>query len=354
MTDRPELDFPNAFTHQKWAEDKLEDLTATSQSSSASAAGIESISSDMSMPLIKIAQLPDDPPLNPPLLSTFRVCTSASKQHPGSDEPRGTYRDGIFFFCEVCDARLVDDVCPNGHEPRECPDCGWEIVDGASKCRDCQFKHPRLTEEEKIQKLLVKVAEDRGKFGLCGNSSDANDDDSGEDNPADYDSIDGVAMAEDDNSDIEMPNVAFFDAGDSVWRCAICSWEIEADDEISGHCASGHVINLDLVPDYIPADSDSDGEEPMVMQWDNDDILEDSDGEAVLPGQHEDDDSIMGTTFELKKVERMNGLYAKVDESGEEIYEYLDEVEEDDDGADEKDITVSNEEIDSEDATDEE
>lgn len=325
----PELNFRDAFTQPELAEDKLGDpTTTTSQSFSTTAIDQGSIPSDTSMPLIKISQLPDTPPLTPPLMASFNLFTS--KHDPSSlVAPQGTYHNGTYFACEVCDARLVDTKCPNGHEPRECPDCGWEILDGAFKCRDCQSENSILTQAEKIQKLLAKVAEDRESFGTNCNTSD--EDEVDENEFEGKDAVDGAVIAEEADTDIEIPDVAIFDPSDSVWRCTTCGWEIEADDEVSGRCRDGHLIDLELVPEYAPADSDSDGDEPMVMQWDSDDILEDSDGEDVVPGDEDDDFFIGETAFELQKVDKLNGLYVAIDEDGqEEIYEHLDEMEEED------------------------
>lgn len=68
---------------------------------------------------------------------------------------------------------------------------------------------------------------------------------------------------DDDEVDFTMANrPIYFDKYEWVWRCRVCGWEIEADEDyIVGSCRNGHCVELRRVKGYFPAYDDSEEEE---------------------------------------------------------------------------------------------
>lgn len=67
---------------------------------------------------------------------------------------------------------------------------------------------------------------------------------------------------DDDEVDFTMANrPIYFDKYEWVWRCRVCGWEIEADEDyIVGSCRNGHCVELRRVKGYFPAYDDSEEE----------------------------------------------------------------------------------------------
>ena len=111
------------------------------------------------------------------------------------DEPiGGRYWNGHSWRCEECNKELVQGKCPNGDIINPCKNCGRDFQSDACStyCDEC---HAGLQEP----------------CCACG--------------PADYveqDKHDGIRMV--------------WDTMDEVWRCTVCSWEVEANSEEEGHC----------------------------------------------------------------------------------------------------------------------
>ncbi|KAL8758119.1 MAG: hypothetical protein Q9184_004020 [Pyrenodesmia sp. 2 TL-2023] len=136
-----------------------------------------------------------------------------------SDEDNGRYYDGQKWCCEDCDEPLAHCDCTDGPSNYPCPTCASEAAD-MEFCTKCSNCHRAL----------------EGPCSECQLPEGTTD-----------------------------PSELFWDQLEKVWRCALCFWEVEADNADEGrcHCPSEQDphfrrrIELAEYPEYGPADSDS-------------------------------------------------------------------------------------------------
>ena len=81
--------------------------------------------------------------------------------------------------------------------------------------------------------------------------------------------------------------VARFDEEHQVWRCGLCDWEIETDDNVRGYCSHGHQFDCSNTPGFEALDADSSEDDSISSSesWDEyetDDLIED----GVLKDPH--------------------------------------------------------------------
>ena len=121
----------------------------------------------------------------------------------------GKYWNGHSWRCEECDDELVDGKCPNSHLINPCKNCGRDFQPDACS-RYCDECHAGLQEQ----------------CSACGPEAHK-----------EQDTSDGTKMVWDDNNE--------------VWRCTVCSWEIEANSEEEGQCHCGaepEVLTTSILP----------------------------------------------------------------------------------------------------------
>lgn len=156
-----------------------------------------------------------------PSVSDDTMSTSST-----SSDEIGKFFAGQRWRCEECNEVLTDCECPNGPAAQPCIDCGSLAADMEYCSMRCSLCHA-------------------GPGRVC--------------NGCYYPQADASEDGED-----ELLSELVWDREDSLWRCALCQWEVEGNNPEEGQCHclvdgnhTARRIDLAEYSDFEPADSDS-------------------------------------------------------------------------------------------------
>ncbi|KAL8925677.1 MAG: hypothetical protein Q9208_003360 [Pyrenodesmia sp. 3 TL-2023] len=203
---------------------------------------------------------PGDDELEPMCASPVTEESASSADIPSSSEDDTLssdedlkYYDGEKWCCQDCHEPVADCNCGTLHTYYACEICDSEALD-MEFCTNCSNCHQSL----------------EGPCAECW-------------------------VPELSEEDMEDLSELFWDRLEQVWRCGLCFWEVEANDENEGHCHCPSEqspsllrrIELAEYPDYGPADSDSSGANSTDSEPDSgDEEFVEDDGPFVLSFAH--------------------------------------------------------------------
>ena len=261
------------------------------------------------------------------------------------NSPQGAYHDGETWRCETCDLALHQGRCPSRHRIERCEECDWELLGG--KCPQCAIddevekvsiadlkerdtlegsaKSNTREKSQEVQYEGMEMDDDIGKEtrGVKVGQKDEGTEENGdqadrsrnmenevllgadakidgseiprnqeaeirdpeeEDKDADMSQEINVSSITSSEEQFKDPPRTVYDPLEAVFRCALCTHEIETDDGIQAYCSGPdhHIIApaeiIDWEPAYASSEDDSEDEE---SDSDDNDFLSDNEDDPV-------------------------------------------------------------------------